>query len=173
MLRAHLEELFVQYLNLKALTMDAIFAQRGLCQMLVDQKRGYTLQIKGNQPNVCAAFVETFADAPQRQPDAQSVDKRDGCVQTRRLWLDQEVARSAATELGCPGAQQAGRLEKRILHLDTGVRRFGRVYYLVGVCSCLNGNLPRFPPAYHHARADRHCGEEFGTIGRSARRNGP
>jgi hypothetical protein len=119
-LKAHLEELFVQYPNLKALTMDAIFAQRGLCQLLVDLKRGYMLRIKGNQPNVAAALIETFAEAPQRRPDAQSVDKRDGCVETRRLWLDQEVARYAASELGFPGAQQAGRLDKRILHLDTG-----------------------------------------------------
>ena len=119
-LKTHLEDLFLQYPNLTALTMDAIFAQRGLCQMLVDLKRGYMLRIKGNQPDVCAAFVEAFADAPERRPDARSVDKRDGCVETRHLWLDQEVARYAATELGFAGAQQAGRLDKRILHLDSG-----------------------------------------------------
>lgn len=119
-LKAHLENLFVQYPNLRALTMDAIFAQRGLCQMLVDLKRGYMLRIKGNQPNVSAALIEGFAEAPQRRPDAQSVDKRDGCLETRRLWLDEEVARHVAKELTFPGAQQVGRLDKTVRHLDTG-----------------------------------------------------
>lgn len=65
-LKAHLEALFAAYPDIRALTLDAIFAQRGLCQMLVDLKRGYMLRIKGNQPNVVAALAEAFADAPQR-----------------------------------------------------------------------------------------------------------
>ena len=119
-LKAHLEALLAQYPNLRALTMDAIFAQRGLCQMLVDRKRGYMLRIKGNQPNVSAALVDGFADAPQRPPDAHSADKRDGCVETRRLWLDEEVAGYIARELYFPGAEQVGRLDKTIRRVLTG-----------------------------------------------------
>lgn len=119
-LKAHLEALFAAYPNIRALTLDAIFAQRGLCQMLVDLKRGYMLRIKGNQPNVVAALAEAFADAPQRQPDAQSADKVGGRVETRCLWLDAEVAQYAATELAFAGAQQAGRLDKTVTDVATG-----------------------------------------------------
>lgn len=119
-LKAQLEALFECYPNLKALTMDAIFAQRGLCQILVDLKRGYMLRVKGNQPNLSAALIEGFADAPKRPADELTWDKRDGCVESRRLWVDEEVARYAATELAFPGVQQVARLDKTIRRLDTG-----------------------------------------------------
>jgi len=60
--------------------------------------RGYLFRIKGNQPTVQAALVETFADAPKRSPDAWSVDKRNGCIEAPRLWLDDETARYAAVK---------------------------------------------------------------------------
>lgn len=120
-LKAHLEELLARYPNLRSLTMDAIFAQRGLCTLLVELKRGYLLRIKGNQPNVSEALVIGFAEAPARAPDARSVDKRDQSLEIRQLWLErQELAEYVAKDLSFAGAQQVARLDKTIKHLVTG-----------------------------------------------------
>jgi len=129
-LKAHLEELFARYPKLRVLTGDAIFAQRGLCEMLVALKRGYMLRIKGNQPNVSAALVEGFVEAPQRKPDAQSIEKARGAVETRRLWLDTELAAYVAKELNFAGAQQVARLDKTIKDLTTGEIK-AETWYLV------------------------------------------
>lgn len=129
-LKAHLGELFARYPNLRVLTGDAIFAQRGLCEMLVALKRGYLLRIKGNQPNVSAALVEGFSEAPQRKPDAQSAEKARGAIETRRLWIDTELAKYVATELNFAGAQQVARLDKTIKKLSTGEIK-SETWYLV------------------------------------------
>jgi hypothetical protein len=153
-LKAHLEALFARYPNLKALTGDAIFAQRPLCQKLVELKRGYMLRIKANQPNVAAALVEGFADADQRRPDAQSVDKRHQSVETRRLWLDAELAQYVATELTFVGSQQVGRLDKTIKDLTTGEIK-SETWYLVSY------NPPRkLTPKQFLRRARGHWGIE-------------
>jgi predicted transposase YbfD/YdcC len=129
-LREHVHELFAAYPGLLAITGDAFFAQRPLCTALVEARRGYLLRIKGNQPNVAAALVECFAEAPQRPADAHSIDKRGGCVETRALWLDQETAVYIAQELSFVGAQQVARLDKTVQDTTTG-KLTRETWYLV------------------------------------------
>ncbi len=130
-LKDHLHQLFAAYPGLVALTGDAFFAQRPLCAALVEARRGYLFRIKGNQPNVAAALVECFAEAPTRRADAHSIDKRSGSIETRDLWLDQETAAYIAQELSFAGAQQVGRLDKVIQDTTSGaVRR--ETWYLAG-----------------------------------------
>ena len=129
-LKAHLHDFLAAYPGLVAITGDAFFAQRPLCAALVEARRGYLLRIKGNQPNIAAALVVTFAEAAQRPADAHSYDKRNGCVETRDLWLDQETAVYVAHELSFAGAEQVGRLDKIIQHTASGkVER--ETWYLV------------------------------------------
>ena len=40
------------------LTMDALYAERDLCQAIVSHGRDYLVRIKGNQPEVLEAMAE-------------------------------------------------------------------------------------------------------------------
>jgi len=129
-LKAHLGELFAAYPQLQALTGDALFAQRGLCEALVEARRGYLWRIKGNQPDVQEALQTTFAEVTQRLPDLSSVEKREGTIETRQLWVDQLTADYVATELNFAGAQQVARLDKLIHDIATGQDKC-ETWYLV------------------------------------------
>jgi hypothetical protein len=65
-LKAHLSELFAAYPQLQALTGEALFAQRGLCEALVEARRGYLWRIKGNQPDVQEALQTTFDEVARQ-----------------------------------------------------------------------------------------------------------
>ena len=49
-LREQLGQLFERYPGLRLLTMDALYAERDLCQAIVSHGRDYLVRIKGNQP---------------------------------------------------------------------------------------------------------------------------
>lgn len=129
-LKAHLAELFAAYPHLRILTGDALFAQRELCEALVEARRGYLWRLKGNQPRVQAALVQTFAEAPQRAPDVQEIEKRRGEIVTRQLWVDEETAGYVAQELAFAGAQQVARLDKSTRNPTTGKEK-KETWYLV------------------------------------------
>ena len=61
MLREQLGRLFEDYPGLRLLTMDALYAERDLCQAIVCQGRDYLVRIKGNQPAVLGALTDDFA----------------------------------------------------------------------------------------------------------------
>jgi DDE_Tnp_1-associated len=73
-LKAHLHELFQRYPTLRALSGDALFAQRNLAELIVEAGRDYLMQIKANQPDLLEATQACFA-APTA-PDAQTVEKK-------------------------------------------------------------------------------------------------
>lgn len=129
-LKAHLDELFARYPLLRILTGDALFAQRGLCEALVEARRGYLLRVKGNQPELQAALKVTFDEISQRPPEAQTVDKAGSKIEVRRLWVDIETAQYAACELNFAGAQQVARLDKLVHDLNTG-QSSQETWYLV------------------------------------------
>ena len=41
--------------------MDALYAERELCQAIVNHGRDYLVRVKGNQPEVLAALADGFA----------------------------------------------------------------------------------------------------------------
>ena len=51
-LREQLAPLFERYPGLRLLTMDALYAERDLCQAIVGHGRDYLVRVKGNQPTV-------------------------------------------------------------------------------------------------------------------------
>ena len=77
-LREQLGQLFEGYPGLRLLTMDALYAERDLCQAIVSYGRDYVARIKGNQPEVLAALADRFAVEELGEPEAETVEKS-GC----------------------------------------------------------------------------------------------
>lgn len=76
LLRRHLKELLDTYPMLRLLTGDAIFAQRPLVEVMCQHDCDYLLQIKANQGDTLDALENCFAKAAERQPAAETTNKR-------------------------------------------------------------------------------------------------
>ena len=74
-LRTQLAQLFEHYPSLQLLTMDALYAERDLCQTIVNYGRDYLVRVKGNRPTVLAALADGFSEDQLGEPQAQTVDK--------------------------------------------------------------------------------------------------
>ena len=75
-LREQLGPLFERYPGLRLLTMDALYAERGLYQAIVSQGRDYLVRIKGNQPEALAALADGFAAEELGEPQAETLEKK-------------------------------------------------------------------------------------------------
>lgn len=76
LLRRHLAELLQTYPMLRLITGDAIFAQRPLAELICSRGRDYLLQIEANQGDTLDALEHCFAQASQRPPAAETVEKK-------------------------------------------------------------------------------------------------
>ena len=74
-LREQVGQLFERYPGLGLLTMDALCAERDLCQAIVSHGRDYLVRVKGNRPELLVAFAEGFAGEELGEPEAASVEK--------------------------------------------------------------------------------------------------
>ena len=74
-LREQLAPLFERYPGLRLLTMDALYAERDLCQAIVGHGRDYLVRVKGNQPTVLAALTDGFAGEEPGEPQAETLEK--------------------------------------------------------------------------------------------------
>jgi len=72
----HLEELRQRIPALSCFTGDAIYAQRPLAEAMDDENCDYLLQIKANQGDALEAMHCALGGAYERQPDAQTMEKR-------------------------------------------------------------------------------------------------
>ena len=70
------KELLTQFPLLKLITGDAIYAQRPLAEALLDENCDYLVQIKGNQPDIQDALKHCLGSAHERQPAAQTAEKK-------------------------------------------------------------------------------------------------
>ena len=77
-LREQVGQLFERYPGLGLLTMDALYAERDLCQTIVRHGRDYLVRVKGNRPELLAALAEGFAEEELGEPEAVSVEKKRG-----------------------------------------------------------------------------------------------
>ena len=77
-LREQLGRLFEDYPGLGLLTMDALYAERDLCQAIVGHGRDYLVRIKGNQPEALAALADGFAGEEAGEPQAETLEKSGG-----------------------------------------------------------------------------------------------
>ena len=77
-LREQLGPLFERYPGLRLLTMDALYAERDLCQAIVGHGRDYLVRIKGNHPEALAALADGFAGEEAGEPQAETLGKKRG-----------------------------------------------------------------------------------------------
>lgn len=75
-LKNHLAQLKQDFPLLKLITGDAIYANRPLAEVLLDEDCDYLLQIKGNQPDIQEALKVCLGDAHETKPAAQTVEKK-------------------------------------------------------------------------------------------------
>ena len=75
-----LGRLFEDYPGLRLLTMDALYAERDLCQAIVSHGRDYLARIKGNQPTGWPGWNwESLRRRPWKKADV---------IERRRIWTD-------------------------------------------------------------------------------------
>jgi predicted transposase YbfD/YdcC len=113
-LKAHLKELFDRYPTLTLLTGDALFCQRPLAELIVDASRHYLLAVKDNQPDMMDALHTTFDAVDEAAPQAKVVEKRGADIETRKIWVDCEVADYIREKLNFPGATIAIRVDREV-----------------------------------------------------------
>ena len=75
-LREKLGRLFEDYPGLRLLTMDALYAERDLCQGIVSHGRDYLVRIKGNQRAALAALTDGLAGEEAGEPEAETLGKK-------------------------------------------------------------------------------------------------
>ena len=75
-LKNHVEELVLNFPLLKLITGDAIYAQRPLAEVLLENNVDYLLQIKGNQGDIQDAAHHCLGGSHERPPAAQTTEKR-------------------------------------------------------------------------------------------------
>ena len=75
-LREQLGQLFEDYPGLRLLTMDALYAERDLCQAIVSHGRDYPVRIKGNRAEALSALADGFAAEELGEPEAETVEKK-------------------------------------------------------------------------------------------------
>ncbi len=76
MLKRHVEELLRTFPMLSLLTGDAIFMQRPLLRVLENCDCDFLFQVKANQGELYEALQTTFANAENRKPSIEIVEKK-------------------------------------------------------------------------------------------------
>jgi hypothetical protein len=104
LLRRHLEELLQAYPMLRLFTGDAIFAQRPLAELICGRGRDYLLQVKGNQGDTLDALENCFAQAAERPPAAQSINKRGLSKKPAGYGSTWRTLTTSANDSTCPVA---------------------------------------------------------------------
>jgi hypothetical protein len=75
-LKAAMAELLDHYPMIQLFTGDALFTQRPLARVILEANRDFLFAVKDNQPDLHEAVQASFRDAAERQPDAQTVEKK-------------------------------------------------------------------------------------------------
>ena len=83
-----LGRLFEDYPGLRLLTMDALYAERDLCQAIVSHGRDYLARIKGNQPEVAGAHWQTGWPGRNWESLRRRPWGKAGVIERRRIWTD-------------------------------------------------------------------------------------
>jgi predicted transposase YbfD/YdcC len=107
-----------------------------LCEAIVDLKRDYIVQIKGDQPKIQKAiksWVKEEVHDAKKKPDAtekKKSNKKDEII-TWKLWIEKgNIANHIREELNFPSVMQVAYLEKTILNLSTQEKTIESGYYI-------------------------------------------
>jgi predicted transposase YbfD/YdcC len=97
----------------RLVTGDALFAQRGLCQQVIDGGGDYLWVVKKNQPTLYENIDLLFREAPPGEPFgmAEQTGKHGDRVEVRKVWT------SSALEgyLDWPGARQVCKIQREVV----------------------------------------------------------
>jgi predicted transposase YbfD/YdcC len=117
----------------KIVTGDAMFAQRGLCELVINKGGEYLWKVKDNQANL-RQEIQTVFDIEQGKTAlkvlandvevAKSVDKGHGRIEERRL----SVSSVLRGHQGWAGLEQVFEIERRVYEVGSG-KSYGQVQY--------------------------------------------
>lgn len=97
----------------RLVTGDALFAQRGLCQQVIDGSGDYLWVVKRNQPTLYENIDLLFREPPPGEPFgmAEQTNKHGDRVEVRRVWT------STVLEgyLDWPGARQVCKVQREVV----------------------------------------------------------
>ena len=123
-LREQLGRLFEDYPGLGLLTMDALYAERDLCQAIVGHGRDYLVRNQGEpaggagrpgQGVYCGVYCGGVGKAA-----GGDLGEKAGVIERRWIWTDAELAGYIREERGFPGAGQGAMVEKVKVDIATG-----------------------------------------------------
>ena len=75
-LKAAMAELIEHYPMIRLFTGDALFTQRPLARVILQEGRDFLFAVKDNQPDLHEAVQASFRGADSRPPDAKTVEKK-------------------------------------------------------------------------------------------------
>lgn len=108
-------------------TMDALLTQRAIAQQIVSGGGHYLMSVKANQPQLCLATAELFADPPWLACEQQAnyrryskVEKGHGRVEKRTLESSPALREYMQEYLHWPSGEQVMRRTCRRVILKTG-----------------------------------------------------
>lgn len=97
MLKNHLSELMANFPYLKLITGDAIYTNRPLTEVLLDENCDYLLQIKKNQGDLQEAVVQCLGAAHEHGACCSHGRKKGNVVECCQLWIDLDNAEMCAS----------------------------------------------------------------------------
>ena len=112
-LREQLAQLLERYPGLRLLTMDALYAERDLCQAIVSHGRDYLVQYQGEPARGTGGNGRRVCSWRNWESRRRRLRKKAGVIEKRRIWTDDALAEYIRDELGFPGARQAARWWRR------------------------------------------------------------
>jgi predicted transposase YbfD/YdcC len=117
----------------KIVTGDAIFAQRGLCELVLERGGEYLCKVKDNQASL-PEEIQTVFDIEQGKTTlkvlandvavATSIDKGDGRIEERKL----SVSSVLRGHRGWAGLEQVFQVERQVYEVSSG-KSYGEVHY--------------------------------------------
>ena len=117
-LKHALKELIEHYPFIRLFTADALFTQRPLAGVLLEADRDYRFAVKDNQPELLEAILTSFRDAAEREPDAQSVEKKASSAESvGAFWLGEVTAVVSTGQVRDLRRPQTVRLPRHPFHL--------------------------------------------------------
>ena len=173
-LREQLAPLFERYPGLRLLTMDALYAERDLCQAIVGHGTGLPGAGQRESADDAGGIDRRVCRGGIWGAGGGDPGKKAGVIERRRIWTDALLADYIRDESGFPGARQGAMVEKETVDLATGEVSRERWYLLTSLGSrqCQPKELLRLfrnhwsvANSLHHVK-DRSWDEDVHTLRR-------
>ena len=134
-LREQLAPLFERYPGLRLLTMDALYAERDLCQAIVGHGRDYLVRVQRESADGAGGIDRRVCRGGTWGAAGGDSGKKAGVIERRRIWTDALLADYIRDELGFPGARQGAMVEQESVDIATGEVSRERWYLLTSLGS--------------------------------------